>query len=205
MKVDNYSKSFLFASLFIGVALLLQSCGIGGKVFKEADSSRSISKDEVIIVGTIELSPKLIADEQKFDVPGMIDLFGYADMNRNRGMLQFNLKPEKDSYKLMANPKLGEVFTFVIPKNIKYIVDGYILAEVSKFGEGKILLPTGFKIDIKANDKAVYIGKIKYIRDDFNSITSVKLEDDYRNANKGFRKKFGNKYKLRKSLVKNSH
>ena len=72
----------------------------------------------------------------------------------------------------------------------------------SRFGSEKIILPTGFKINIKSSDKAVYIGKIRYIRDDFNSITRVELKDNYKKARRLFRKKFGKKYKLRKSLIK---
>ncbi|NIQ08977.1 MAG: hypothetical protein GWO08_03185, partial [Gammaproteobacteria bacterium] len=62
--------------------------------------------------------------------------------------------------------------------------------------------PTWFKIDINQGEKAVYIGKIIYKRDDFNSITSLKLVDDYKNAARQFKKKFGNKYKLKKSLIR---
>ncbi len=46
-----------------------------------------------------------------------------------------------------------------------------------------------------------YIEDIKYKRDDFNSITGVELKDNYRKAQKHFRKKFGKKYKLKKSLI----
>ena len=75
-------------------------------------------------------------------------------------------------------------------------------SEFSRYGNtGEILLPTGFKVNIKPSDKAVYIGDIKYTRDDFNSITKVRLKNNYRKALKQFRKKFGKKVKLRKSLV----
>lgn len=86
---------------------------------------------------------------------------------------------------------------------MKYMVEGSVLVEFSRQGNiGRILLPVRFKIDIRQTDKAVYIGKIRYTRDDFNSITKVELKDDYNKANKIFRRKFGNRYRLRKSLIK---
>jgi hypothetical protein len=62
-------------------------------------------------------------------------------------------------------------------------------------------LPAGFKFNIKPGDKAVYIGKLTYERDDFNSITKVRLDDNYKAAAREFHKKFGSSYKLSKSLI----
>ena len=202
MKLYNYIIRLLFPSLLLLASSMLQSCGIGGQLLKEANSLKSMSRDEVIIVGTIELRPKLVSDEQKLDPDGVWDVLGYGEMNKNRCMIQFNSKPVADSYKSMINPELDKTFFFKVPRNMKYMVEGSVLTEFSRYGNtGRIWLPVWFKVDIKTTDKAVYIGKIKYTRDDFNSIINIELEDDYRNAEKIFSKKFGKKYKLRKSLI----
>jgi len=183
-------------------SLMLQACSVGGELLKEADSFRGMAQDEVIIVGSIELRPKLSKDEQKLSPDGVWDVLGYGDMNKNRCMIQFNSSPVADDYKLLINPELNKTFFFRVPRDKKYIVEGSILTEFSRYGNtGRIWLPMHFKVDIKPNDKAVYIGKIIYTRDDFNSITDIKLKDDYKKANRLFRKKFGKKYKLRKSLI----
>lgn len=203
MKLYKYLNRILYPSLFFVAALILQSCSIGGKLLKEVDSFKSVEKNEVIIVGTIELIPKLSKDEQELNPSGIWDVMGYGNMNKNRSMIQFNSKPVASGYKSMINPELGKIFFFKVPRDMKYIVEGSILTEFSRYGNtGTISLPVGFKIDIKPTDKAVYIGKIRYTRDDFNSITKIELKDGYRQALRQFRKKFGKKYKLRKSLVK---
>ena len=200
MKLNKYSNYVLYSVVL--ALVLLQGCSIGGKFLQEAKSFKSVNKDEVIIVGRISITPKLGKDEQDLDAPGVIDVMGYAEKNKNRSMIQFNSRPVATGYKYVINPKLGKVFFFKVPRNMKYIVDGSILAEFSRYGNtGEILLPTGFKVNIKPSDKAVYIGDIKYTRDDFNSITKVRLKNNYRKALKQFRKKFGKKVKLRKSLV----
>lgn len=195
---------FLSKTVFLAATvLLLQACSIGGQLLKEADSFKSVSKDEIVIVGTIELTPKLQKDEQQLDPSGIIDIAGYGDMNKNRAMIQFNNQPQASDYKLIINPELGKTFFFKVSRDMKYLVEGSVLLEFSRYGNsGKIWLPTWFKVDIKAGDKAIYIGKLKYTRDDFNSVTNIELIDDYKNAAKQFRKKFGKKHKLRKSLVK---
>jgi len=190
------------AVICVAAVLLLQACTMGGEFLKETDVTNAAGKDEVIIVGTIELTPKLQKDEQELDPSGVIDVMGYGEMNRNRSMIQFNSEAKVDGYKLLMNPELGKVFFFNVPNNNKYMVEGKVVIELGRRGiASEIQLPVWFKIDIKPGDKAVYIGKIKYTRDDFNSITDVELIDDYKNASKQFVKKFGKKYKLRKSLV----
>ena len=199
--MNKYSSYLIYPAL-IAATLLLQSCSMGGKFLTEVGSLNSLKKDEVIIVGTIDLTPKLDKDEQELDPKGVWDVMGYGNKNKNRGMITFNSKPVSSDYKYVINPELGKVFFFKVPRNLKYIVDGEILTVFSRYGSEKIILPTGFKVNIKSSDKAVYIGDIRYKRDDFNSITRIELKDNYRKALKQFRKKFGKKYKLRKSLVK---
>jgi len=183
--------------------LLLQACTMGGQVLKEANSFKAVGKDEVVVVGTVEITPKLAKDEQSLDPSGVIFIGNIDDVYRNRAMIQFNNQAEESDYKTVITPELGKTFFFKIPRDMKYIVDGSVVMELSPHGaSGKIVLPTWLKIDIKPGDKAVYIGKITYRRDDFNSVTAVKLTDDYSAANRAFKKRFGSKYKLRKSLVR---
>lgn len=201
MKSTQYLSSLIYPVVFI-LMIILQGCSIGGKFLPEATSIATLNKDEVVIVGRISLTPKLEKDEQVLDAKGVIDVMGYGDKNKNRSMIQFNASPSESGYKYVINPEMDKVFFFKVPRNMKYIVDGSVLMEFSRYGAtGKIILPTGFKVDIKPTDKAVYIGDIKYQRDDFNSITRIELKDNFRAANKLFRKKFGKKYNLRKSLV----
>ncbi len=191
------------AAFVVMAVLLLQACTMGGQMLKEADSSSIIADNEIIVVGTIELIPALGKEEQELSPSGVIDLAGYGGMNRNRAMIQFNNQPEASDYKFLINPKLDEMFFFKIPADLKYVVDGRVIVELGRRGAvSEILLPTGLKIDARPGDKAVYIGNLKFTRDDFNSITGVKLTDEYKSAVRQFRTRFGGKYKLRKAIVK---
>jgi molybdopterin synthase catalytic subunit len=56
-------------------------------------------------------------------------------------------------------------------------------------------------VSLKPGDRAVYIGTVRYHRNEFWEITKVAIVDDYDRANADFRKKFGAKTPLRKALL----
>ena len=61
----------------------------------------------------------------------------------------------------------------------------------------RLILPGGLKYDIRDSDKAIYIGTIRYYRDDYNAITKIDFLNDFEKANQAFIDRFGNGVKLR--------
>lgn len=106
MKLFKSLRLFVHSLMLVTAILMLQGCGMGAELLKEVDFTRGLAKEEVIIVGTIELNPKLAKDEQSLKPSGVIDLFGYSNMNKNRCMIQFNSKPVAGNYKSLINPEL---------------------------------------------------------------------------------------------------
>lgn len=198
MKLFRQTEKSWQAAFLATIALLMQGCA--GQMLKQADASSVVADNEIIVVGSIDLTPGLGKEEQDLAPPGTFDLFGYGDMHRDRAIIRLNDKPEASDYsRFVINPVLGELFFFKMPAHLKYIVDGNIIVEL---GVSEILLPTGLKIDARPGEKAVYVGNLTYIRDDFNSIVDVRFTDDYDQARKEFRKRFGDKYTLTKALMK---
>ena len=191
-----------YLALFFFSVSVLQGCSLPG-MLKETESTATLEQDEIIVVGKIELVPGLVEHEQVLEAPGVIDLFGAAEASKNKSHIQFNTEAVAKDVGDYISPELGKMFAFNVPANMPYLVEGFIITQIGSYGNsGKIHLPVAFKLDIKPSDKAVYIGHIKYTRDDFNSITDVELIDDYTDTEKLFRKSFGDRYKLRKSLIK---
>lgn len=182
-----------FVILFV---LLLQGCATRGEYAPPADLSSPLKDNELIIVGTIELIPPLRDDEQVLDYSTVWDIANYEEKNKNRALLYLNSKPEQDWSKYILNPRLGKPFFFKVPRNMQYVVDAYINMRWNH--HDPLLLPVGIKLDIQPDDNAIYIGKITYYRDDFNSVEKIKLTDEYEKVNAIFRKKYGEKYQLRK-------
>lgn len=62
-------------------------------------------------------------------------------------------------------------------------------------------LPGGLKVDVKPGDKAVYMGTIRYHRNEFMDITKVEIKDHFGAESAAFKKKFGDSMVLRKRLA----
>ena len=196
----NIKKSLLTLSLLS--LTILQGCS-NITLLEEANTLNGIGGDEVLIIGSIELIPKLMEDEQYLDLPGSFDILDYAGIFRNKCIIQVNSSSKIDGEKTIINPTLGETFFFKIPRNSPYLVAGNIQMEFGRITlNSGVLLPMGLKLDIKKKDKAIYIGHFRYTRDDFNSIIKVELLDNYSKAQKDFKRKFGRSKKLRKSLAR---
>jgi hypothetical protein len=76
-----------------------------------------------------------------------------------------------------------------------------IFMSITRGGTEKALLPSGYRIDLRPGDRAVYIGTIKYHRDEFFSTDKIEVIDEYKNELAAFRSRFGNTIKLRKAIA----
>lgn len=163
------------------------------------ESLADVSAGEVIVVGRVELSPPLEGIEQNLDSMGS-------------GRMKNKLYVVTDEKLRVKEGPIGsgdEYFEatlgdfFYIKGNNKpfYMLEGVIYTSVTNGGIDYVYLPGGLKVDIQPGDKAVYIGKLRYVRNEYFDITKAEVLDDYDRANAAFKKKFGAKYNLRKALV----
>ena len=65
----------------------------------------------------------------------------------------------------------------------------------------KAVFPGGFQVAIKPGDRAVYIGTLRYQRDEFWEIQRITVLDEYAKANAEYQAKFGAGQPLRKALM----
>lgn len=208
--IHRIYKDLACLALIITMPALL-SCSINsGTIIKEASNFEELSDDEILVVGKIELIPKLMEDEQKFEHIGL-DFSGIEEINRDRSILNLsNNISAKNSDNIQINPILGETFYFKIPRSLPYITSGSVLIDHRSNGmflhileyKSQVILPAKFKLEFNSDDKAIYIGRLRYTRDDFNSVTNVRLFDDFKETNKIFHSKFGSRHKLKKSMIK---
>lgn len=68
-------------------------------------------------------------------------------------------------------------------------------------GSGFAPLQGTFAVAVRPEDKAVYIGTIRYHRDIFFGTEKVEIVDEYAEAQSEYRRKFGVGLVLRKALV----
>jgi hypothetical protein len=160
-----------------------------------------LSRDEVVVVGRVELVPPLRKGEQKIRgmVVGNFENTMYLMMDEKLRPLP--QEPRIADYAGRVEAPIGSTF-FVRSKAAPfYILGGVLFLEIGGSSQQRIYFPGGLQVAVKPGDRAVYIGTVRYQRDEFFEITRVTIVDDYREASSEFAGKFGKGQSLRKALM----
>lgn len=201
------------AVLACSLAATLLVAGCGGHALPVADTLDSVQPNEVIVVGRIDVSPPPDDIEQSMKtispVRGGWSINPVASSLKNVVVLLTDNKlrkisdPSPSDYNNRIEAPIGKTFYVRAPNTGPlYVIRSEIFMDIHAGRWEKALLPSGYKIDIKPGDRAIYIGTIKYYRDEFFETKRVELIDDYERENAAFKKKFGGKIQLRKALIK---
>ena len=183
------------------IALIAAMSGCAGPGREPLNNATELNNNETIIVGQIELLPSLAKGEQK--IKGLNSgsfenkVFVIADENYR----EINRDLEIGDYKGRIEAILGQNFFVRSANKPFFILLGMMYLDLGGKTTNRVYFPGGFKVSIKADDRAVYIGTIQYTRNEFFSFTKMTVVDDYDRANAEFKKKFGTKFQLRKSLL----
>ena len=191
-------------------AAFLVLAGCGPMPERPVTSLSEIGAGSVVMVGRLELQPPLRPNEQQIR-PGTFDPFGVGDTMRDHGFVWFSRAADTPAEKgeFVTNPKLGELYFLRLPKSTPYMVGGYILAQyVMKMtsprtvavDDARIEIPGGLRYDIRADDKAIYVGTLRLHRDEFNEVTKMVVVDEYGAAAAEFKKRFGSGTELRRAI-----
>jgi hypothetical protein len=185
---------------------------VGYKARQAATGIESLKTNETVVVGKIVFDPPMPLNKQVLTDIG-------SDVYRN--MMWFickdelkkpedkNLWPISPEFEGKIEASMGETFFVASPNKPFYIIAGLIYMEIYSVSNGRstttyynsAIFPGSFLIDIKPGDKAVYIGTIKYHRDNFYNLTRVEIIDEYDHEMAQFRRRFGT-MKLRKALIR---
>ena len=161
----------------------------------------SLSRDEVVLVGKVELVPALRKGEQK--IKGMV--VGKIE-NTIHLMMDDKLRPMPSDPRIAdfagrIEAPIGETF-FVRGKAApSYLLGGLLFLEIGGSSQQKVHFPGGFQVAVKPGERAVYIGTLRYHRDEFWDIQRVTVVDEYAKASAEYEAKFGKGQPLRKALM----
>lgn len=207
-------KLKVYLKLFFGTTFLLYLTGCGSLMSKVGgkfppDSMASIGNDEILVVGKIELFPPLKKSEQDVYSTATKAFVNKALIVTDEEVQDVrNITPSGFSIRHVAATELGKTFFYEEDFSDPLIYSGgFVQMKYYSYGSGyrettivenKLMLPGGLKFTPNKSDKAIYIGTIQYYRDENNNITSIKLKDEYEEANEIFKKKYNSSVKLAK-------
>ncbi len=199
--------SSVYRLTWAGVAALLLTACVPTSRIQPVEKLADLPSGDVVLVGRIELDPPLKAGEQKLSKR-------YAEYERLALVIVDEEPREMDrlglgDMKQRINAPLGQNFFVHHPARPFYILKSWVVMQA----EIKVQSPNArmedplaplqglFRVDVRPGDKAVYIGSIRYHRDEFFGTTKVVVRDDHAAANAEFQRRFGTGLSLRKSLA----
>jgi hypothetical protein len=208
-------KKILILAMVLCAVVMLTSCMASTRTMIK--SAADIEPDKVIIVGKFVLHPELVQAEQSFGQILAGDMLsGVMDAALRNALVVLNgtdpkgidLEKASQTMAVLMSPewkdrieaKFGETF-YAVAENVPlYFYSGAIILKLFSQASGNttyytrsvVYLPMGYKIDIKPDDKAVYIGTVHLYRDEFNKLLKTEIIDDYKTEKELFTKTFGN-------------
>ena len=187
--------SWLVALLAVAVA----ACAPAARA--PLTSLSSLDKDEVVIVGKVELVPPLRKGEQKIRgmVVGNFENTIYLMMDEKLRPLPQD--PRIADYAGRIEARFGSTFFVRSKAAPSYILGGILFLEIGGQSQEKIYFPGGFQVAAKPGDRAVYVGTLRYQRDEFFEFQRITVVDEYKEASAEFQARFGSGQALRKALM----
>lgn len=158
--------------------LALQACTLPRSLPATADVKPGES--EVVVIGKIELVPPL---NPQFEQKTHWNVIGEKRiLSRVLIATAGEYKPVKTSkldvtdFQSTLEVEWGVPFMVNAPRQRTYLNGA--LAHLDVLAQEKLWFPGGYYFDVPKGAAAVYIGTLRYFRDDFNSITRVEVIDE---------------------------
>lgn len=188
--------------LLMFACLSLQACALPQILPAATDLKAGAS--EVVVIGKIELVPPINA---AFEQRKHWNAFG------EDRMLDHVLVATGASYKPVETSKLvgadfqtslevkwGVPFMVKAPRQRTYLNGG--VTHLNVVEQERLWFPGGYYFDVPNDASAVYIGTLRYTRNDFNTITKVEIIDERQDIGVALNKGGGSPLLVRPSLLK---
>ena len=158
------------------LTLLLQACAVPHAL--PTASGLDAGASDVVVIGKIELVPPLEKGERAshWNVIGENRMFriwmatGPAFQPVTVG------RPKAEEFQNALEADWGVPFVVKAPRQRTYLNGG--LTTLDALQESRLWFPGGFYFDVPAGARAVYIGTLRYHRNDFNTITRVEVVEE---------------------------
>jgi hypothetical protein len=172
-----------------------------GAAREPVDSLSGLGGGETVVVGRVELVPPLRKDEQKLKGLNSGNFENKVFLLADEHYRVLTEEPVMADYAGRIEAILGKNFFVRSSNKPFFILGGMMYLDLGGKEMNRAYFPGGLKVSIRPGDKAVYVGTVQYHRNEFFEITKAAIVDDYDRANAEFKKKFGTKTPLRKTLL----
>jgi hypothetical protein len=160
---------------------------------------------KVIVVGKFELTPPLTDLEKDYSrrkgAIGIADVINRVYMSTTpQPITKIDTTMMSEQWSNMLRATWGGTYFKVTEDRKTYLNAGMTYTDPMTLD--KAWLPGGLSFTPPVNAKAIYVGTVRYMRDDFWNITKVQVIDDYNSAKAEFEMRFGKSVRLEKALLR---
>ena len=187
--------------LFILVVLSVFCFSAIAGARKPIGSFKKLGANETVVVGRVELVPPLHEHDQRLRGPMSRRFENKIFMMSDKEYWEMTEEPGLGDFKGRIDATFGEEFVVRSSNEPFFIIAGMMYLSLGHGPPDQAYFPGGLKADIRPGDKAVYIGTIRYYRDEFFEVNDAEIVDDYDRVNSEFERQFGDEYPLRKALL----
>lgn len=165
------------------------------------------SPQDVIIVGKFELDPQMDVEHEqdtRWNVIGDGAILNHVVMAT--ASAPSDEHPESfplSAWKNHINAEWGETFVLAAPRERVYLNGGMMQLDITT--GSRVYFPGGVYFEAPTGATAIYIGTLKYTRGDFFAIKTMQVLDEYAEASKVLKEKFGESARLSKALMRPAH
>lgn len=170
------------ALLIAALALLLQACAMP-RALPET-TVLDAGADEVVVIGKMELVPPLdprFEQRSHWNVVGEKRLLGRVWMSTGAEYRPITTSQlEGSEFQRSLEAQWGVPFMVRAARQRTYLNGGVTHLDVLR--QERLWFPGGLYFDVPAGARAVYVGTLRYHRNDFNAITRVEVLDERRDV-----------------------
>ena len=166
--------------LVLSACLVLQACAV--RTLPPASDLRA-GDGEVVVIGKIELVPPIEAKfEQRthWNVVGEKRLLSHVWVATGSEFRPVKTStPDTADFQDSLEVEWGVPFMVKAPRQPRTYINGG-MAHLNVVQQERLWFPGGLYFDVPSGANAVYIGTLRYHRNDFNAITRVEVIDERR-------------------------
>lgn len=168
------------ALLVAAFALLLQACAMPQAL--PETTALDAGANEVVVIGKIELVPPLdpkFEQRSHWNVVGEKRLLGRVWMSTGAEYKPITTSQlEGSEFQRSLEAQWGVPFMVKTARQRTWLNGGITHLDVLR--QERLWFPGGYYFDVPAGARAVYVGTLRYHRNDFNAITRVEVLDERR-------------------------
>ena len=182
--------------------LALQACSLPQALPPATDLKASTA--EVVVIGKIELVPPINAEfEQRrhWNVIGQDRILNSVVVSTGAEYRPIDTsQPRSADFQNMLEAKWGVPFMVKAPRQRTYLNGGMTHLDVLQ--QERLWFPGGYYFDVPSGAESVYIGTLRYHRNDFNVITKIEIVDERKDIAVALKNTAASPLQVQTSLLK---